>query len=678
MSRNNTILILIIALAVLAFCCLVTLCGAFFAFFAITSASETQPTPIVQYDDTPRPTPTPRMRPTATSLPSTDQDESTPAPVNSGTESQLIEVVAPSHDPRDVAARLKPELGEIPLVVNDETPVYEEGDVIEFWAGNTDTDENFRVNAELLVKSENLYMWVEEGVDVDVDDLRRSAELFDQVIYPTDREFFGSEWTPGIDNDPRLHILHAHGLGNTVAGYYSSADEVSSLVNPYSNEKEMFYINLDNNRPGSTFYDATLAHEFQHMIHWNEDLNESTWLNEGASELATQLTDLFRSGDSYLPDQAFADNPDIQLNTWPDSDESYAHYGNAYLFMNYFLSRFGEDASKALVAEQANGMESVDAVMQDLGIGLTSDEIFADWVIANWLDDPSLEDGRWGYPDYDPSQMNLSERHRQLPASGTGEVHQYAADYIRVRGDGDLRVDFSGNATTRLAATDAYSGEWAWWGNRVDESDTRLTLPVDLSDVDEATLQFRTWYDIEENWDYAYVMVSEDNGDTWTLLETDMTTRENPQGNAYGPGYTGPSGGWVLQEVDLSPYAGQPIQVRFEYITDAAVTGSGMFIDDVAIPEIGYFEDFESGPGDWQSEGWLLTDNTLNQRWIVQIVETKPNGEVQVHQVPVAADGVGSLDLFDVDRSEDLILVISALAPVTIETANYEYRVSSQ
>ena len=62
--------------------------------------------------------------------------------------------------------------------------------------------------------------------------------------------------------------------------------------------------------------------------------------------------------------------------------------------------------------------------------------------------------------------------------------------------------------------------------------------------------------------------------------------------------------------------------VRFEYITDDAVTQPGLIIDDVSIPEIGYSEDFENGAGDWVSEGWLLMDNVLPQDFVVQLVQT--------------------------------------------------------
>ena len=668
-TRTRNTIIIIALLGITLLCCLFVLC--FSASLLVVNYVQLESIGQVQHQSNAQPTVVPTLSPLPTAVFSN-------APVQ--TDALLREAQVPSNDPIDLAARLRPELGAVPKIVNDSPPHFEVGDVTTFWVGNSDTDENWQIDAELLVKSEHLYMWGEKGVNVDTGDLQRSADFFDSQIYPTNRAFFGSEWSPGIDNDPRLHVLHASNLGLGVAGYFSSADEASHLINPFSNEKEMFYINIDNTFPGEEFYNGVLAHEFQHMIHWRQDLNETTWMNEGAAELAMQLNGLERSPDSFKPDQEFAENPDLQLNTWPDSEESYAHYGNAYLFMTYFLSRFGEQATQALIANPANSMESVDNVVQSLDLGLSGDDVFADWVVANWLDDPSQIDGRWGYPDYDLDPMKTIEDYWSLPAQGEGQVHQYAADYITIEAENDINIGFEGTTVTQLAPTDAYSGDWAWWSHGIDSSDTRLTLPVDLTDVDEATLRFRTWYDIEELWDYAYVEISTDSGDTWTLLESDRTTRENPNGNAYGPGYTGFSGGsepeWVLEELDLSSYAGQAVQIRFEYVTDLAVTQPGMFIDDVEIPEIGYFEDFENGPGQWQTEGWLLTDNILSQRWIVQVIETREDGSTVVHRVPVGLDGRGQLRLVGVDGGEDLVLVISALAPITVEKASYHYHVT--
>ena len=118
----------------------------------------------------------------------------------------------------------------------------------------------------------------------------RLADDFEHNTYPTVREFFGSEWSPGIDSDPHLYILLARGLGNSIAGYFSSADEMHPLAHEYSNAHEMFFLSGDNVDLDEVFTYGVLAHEFQHMIHWNGDRNETTWMNEGFFEVAALLT----------------------------------------------------------------------------------------------------------------------------------------------------------------------------------------------------------------------------------------------------------------------------------------------------------------------------------------------------------------------------------------------------
>ena len=519
------------------------------------------------------------------------------------------------------------------------------------------------------------------------DDIKKAADKFASETYPTNRNFFGSEWSPGIDNDPKLHILHSEQLGDSIAGYFSGADEVSSKAQPYSNEREMFYIHIGNAEPDSEFYNGVLSHEFQHMIHWYQDKNESTWVNEGMSELATELNGYSRGG----ADQVFSEIPDTQLTAWSDDpDGRTEHYGAAYLFMSYFLQRFGNEMTQAVVASDANSSESFDEVLQAENTGLTFDDVFADWVIANYLDDPDLDDGRYGYERDEVQPMALDATHRRFPVQSENDVHQYGTDYVELKGDGDLKVAFQGATTTRLASNSAHSGSYAWWGNREDDSDARLTRSFDLSGVDEATLNFWTWYDIEDNWDYGYVMASTDGGTTWTPLQTSSMTDTNPNGNSFGWALTGCSGDpesteagdecnakWIEQSADLTPYAGQEeVLIRFQYITDDAVNYPGFFVDDISIPEIDYSYDAEADNGDWQSEGWLRTDNILKQRWMVQLIEMVNGQDPVITRLPVDENGAGEWSIGDLSRNKEAILAISALAPVTTETAPYEYTIS--
>jgi hypothetical protein len=694
--NRNLILILIAAVLILCCCCgVIGVSGALLALRAPAQLDE-GPVPIVTHMVTATPavrraTPTPPAAgptPGGTKQPPT-VSEIGEIPTLDAESAALLENVMPAADARDLALRLDPDGGDIPIVVNETPPAYQVGDRARFWVSNSDDQKHFQVTAELRYVTDHVAMWVEQGVRMNQRDLKSSAERFEQMTYPTNREFFGSEWTPGIDNDVRLHILHARGMGETVAGYYSSADEYSREVNEYSNEREMFYVSSDsgNAKPNSDFYDGTLAHEFQHMIHWANDRNEDSWVNEGMSELASFLNNFDPGGAEY----AYAEKPDTQLTTWADPAVGNAeHYGASYLFMNYFLDRFGEDLTKAVVASAQNGIAGFDDALAKAGRPERFDDIYADWVIANYVDAPDADgEGRYGYSKIDLPQMALAQTHRSYPVKEQAQVSQYGADYIRLQGDGPITIDFAGQDQVSLVDATP-QGLYSWWSNRGDQSDSTLARAFDLRSVNSATLNFSTWYYIEDGWDYAYVEVSTDGGQTWQILPGRHTTEKNPVGNAFGPGWTGLSGyqpgeetegktpKWVDEQVDLTPFAGKEILVRFEMVTDDAVNHPGMFIDNVTLPEIGYADDGEAGAGGWEAVGWSLTDNSLAQRWLVQLLEVGGDGQVTVQRMAVGPDGRGQLGVPNLGGLDEALLIISGLTPVTTEPANYSYTITQQ
>lgn len=654
--KDNVTVILMAAL--LGLCCsLAVMCAVCSGTAMLISTSTETPAPTATLSITYIPTP--------------------PTDNGQAPEKVITSAVIPERDLRGLVMRLKHPPEPIPQVVNLEPPTYQVGDIHTFWVGNMDTGEHFTVTARLYYVTPHLYVWVQEGYAVDEQALARSAVRFEAETYPTNRAFFGSEWTPGVDNDVHLHILHTANLGLGVAGYYSSADEYSRLANPYSNEKEMFYLAVDNISPDTDFYDGVLAHEFQHMIHWYNDRGEDGWVNEGCAELAAYLN----HHDVGNSPQAFTNQPDLQLNTWSE-EESFAHYGASYLFMAYFLDRFGEEATRAVVAQQANGIAGFDAILADYG--LTFDQVFADWLVANLVDDPNLGDGRYGYHELDVGPVNFDYTHTIYPDQRASTVQQYAADYIELLGTGDLTIQFTGSTEVKLADTDAHSGEYMWYSMRGDESDMTLTRAFDLSGLSQATLQFWTWYDIEENWDYAYVEVSADGGRTWNILTGTFTTGSNPAGNSFGQAYTGISDGgespqWIQERIDLTPCTGKPVLVRFEYVTDDVVNRPGWLIDDISIPELDYYDDVEHGDGGWQGSGFVRIDNVLSQRFIVQLVTFGPEGKpLRVERMALDELQQGQLELqglgIEVERA---VLIVSGITPVTTEWAGYEYRITA-
>ena len=135
---------------------------------------------------------------------------------------------------------------------------------------------------------------------------------------------------------------------------------------------------------------------------------------------------------------------------------------------------------------------------------------------------------------------------------------------------------------------------------------------------------------LEDDYDFAYVSVSANGGQTWELqLPTHYSSGE------FGPAYNGRSAsrsdavdGWLKQSVSLNSYAGQIIQVRFDVLTDGGISEHGFAIDDIAIPELGYESNAEGGTDGWQANGFVQISWQIPQLWSVLLIEAGPNPTV--------------------------------------------------
>lgn len=618
--------------------------------------------------------PKPYLEPSPTAL------VSDPPPATAYASAQ--DLLAADPPVRDLTALTRHLRGiDAPLVAPDVT-AYQPQAVASFWVKDQNNDTNRQIQATLIYQSEALNFWVEDGARVRQDVVTEAARQLEQNILPTTRAFFGEEWRPGVDNDARVNILHVKeiggGPGAVAGGYFSSADEYVTQVNPYSNQREMFYISLKEAPVGSQSYYEVIAHEMQHMIQWHVDRNEVTWLDEGLSELSTLVNGM--KNERHIP---FTQRPDVQLTAWSqDASDALEHVGASYLFAAYFWERFGQTAMQRLVQHPENGVAGVEATLREIGAGLSFNDLFADWVTANYLSGRDLEQGVYQYTALTIPEMPLAADWRQYPVAAEAAVHQYGTDYVLLRGEEPVTLTFTGTQQVNLLEAMPHSGAYYWTTTPADRSDMALTRAFDLSGLDKASLTFWSWYDIEAGWDYGFVAVSADNGATWTLLPTNATTTNNPQGNSFGPGLTGLSGDgvspiWSQQTADLTPFAGQTILVRFEYITDDAVVRPGWAIDDVAIPELGYAEDFEQGPGDWTGAGFVHHTNILPQSFLLQAITLHVTGQARVTRLPLDAQQGGAFQLALSPDTPQIVLAISGLTPVTTQRATYVYRVTT-
>ncbi|WML60213.1 immune inhibitor A domain-containing protein [Neobacillus sp. PS2-9] len=176
-----------------------------------------------------------------------------------------------------------------------------------------------------------------------------------------------------------------------------------------------------------------------------------------------------------------------------------------------------------------------------------------------------------------------------------------------------IRVNLPGKKTP---VNTPAAGSFEYWGGQKDEMDTTMVTDVDLTGKSSATLTFDAWYDMEEQWDFAFVQVSTDNGATWKSLGNDNTRSDVvPEGyptilNSM-PGFTGNSNGWKAQSFDLSQYKGQKVKLRLRSATDWGQSNIGFFADNIKVVADGQTiinDGAENSPSSFTLNGFTKMD----------------------------------------------------------------------
>ncbi len=279
-----------------------------------------------------------------------------------------------------------------------------------FWAWDYQQDTYYPLRATRVHAGPRSWIYVAEGSDVPLAAIRELAELFEDTVYHRLRSLYGHDPDQGVDGEAAITLLlldirdplYYNAAPYTyISGYFDPTNEYRQvdldreMPGRKSNEREMLYLDVSPSDPRGIIIKQTLAHEFAHLIQWNHDDEEAAWLNEGLSELAVQLCGLGHPRKHVL---AFLEAPEVPLVTW---DGDARDYGKVYLFMLYLHELAGETDPhwlQRLVASRSTGIQSV---MQNLPIQRTLPEIYRDYGLALYVDDPTVEDGRFGFKALD-------------------------------------------------------------------------------------------------------------------------------------------------------------------------------------------------------------------------------------------------------------------------------------
>jgi len=182
---------------------------------------------------------------------------------------------------------------------------------------------------------------------------------------------------------------------------------------------------------------------------------------------------------------------------------------------------------------------------------------------------------------------------------------------------------------------DPHTGEQYVYSQISDVSYKRLTREIAVP-AGGGELTFWTSYDTELHWDHLFVEARTAGGDDWTTLpdanghttqdtgesckrenlngwrtlhphldhyqtQTSATTCDPSGTTGAWHAASGNSAGWQQWRIDLSAYAGETVEISIAYASDWAFQNSGVFIDDVVLPD-GTSTSFETG-----LDGWAVT-----------------------------------------------------------------------
>jgi len=598
----------------------------------------------------------------ATLLPTQDAPKAAPVP----TVAAPFIPIPPARDLVALARRFKPGvdagLATFPVVSASDV-----GSSERFWLLDLAGPKLGQLNATLRFVTPHAAWYVGESDSVAQADLEAAAAIFENVVYPqVTMAVLGYVPEPSdIGPGARIALLNTRLSG--AAGYFASVDLYNEGVYEYTNNRPMLYLEAAALRSRGNAFTSLVAHELQHLLHSYIDPTEGTWVNEGISEAV-----------SHLVVPSFRATPpggrlELPLTRWPDHTVGLGgYYATANLFFRYMNNRY--QGLSGLIAQPADGIDGIEAFLSDVGRGEDFATVFQDWATANLLGDAGSDVYSYG----DGAGVRSVVPPRSISDGDTleGTVVPFAADYVTLDlQPGTSTLRFEGQATNVILPTTPYSGNSCWWSNRGDSTHTRLSQEIDLSSVSEATLRFNAWYNLETPWDFLYVTASRDGGATWDMLPGNHTIADNPVGTSYGPGLTGqsdgPSNGWVQETMDLTPYAGGRVMLAFEQVSDDAINLDGACLDDIEVPEVGFFDDAETD-GLWDAEGFVRIDNVLPQTFSVRIIIAKDNGVVDVKFMQLDGANNGSIQLdIDADDIQRATVIVSSLTRYTGQSAGY-------
>jgi hypothetical protein len=460
-------------------------------------------------------------------------------------------------------------------------------------------------------------------------------------------------------------------------------------------------------------YEGTFAHEYQHLLESYADWDEVSWVNEGLSMYAEPATGY---GDWLLgvkdvgfegSVQCFLGNvvketetnpfpypggPENSLTVWGDQtdDESeiLCDYGAVGIFMAYLAQQYGPEFLSRLHTNKKNGLVGLQNLLDRRAGGVDAMTVLDRWAamvaIDGWLDKGATLVDK-GSRRFRLDLINGGVYWANDQAYENPGTPPNGSDYVRFRGEGDaflkvqglesigfdgaselpsMPVEWTVDNTEGQPPASLYSGA----GDNLDRAIVQEVV------VGDGVLTFDTQFVTETGYDYAYVQVSTDGGESY---ESVTCTDSIPA--PLGPGFEGDSDGWIAEECDLSAYAGQTVLLSFRYVTDPGVTEAGFWVDNVDV-------DGSALTDGTTLEGWssLTEVNPFDADFTVRLVAYDKDAKtVHTGKIALDANNDGSLSGAEIEemlgtRGGVVAAIVTFHEPseLTAQTASYALTVN--
>ena len=238
------------------------------------------------------------------------------------------------------------------------------------------------VPAVFLGSSSNANIYLEVGFDADNTLTDTILNQFETRIAAKQHRVFSNPTDINGDGKVTFLILDIDDGAKVgepfIAGYFDPLNEFNDnqvyreiCENPSipycsrSNEQEILYLDIVQAKTDINTFMSTLAHEYQHLLHFTQDMKtgnklEEKWVNEGLSEVASDIT-------GYGPQsgrlRAFRQ---VRGNSLTSFKNKLIDYSHSYVYFRFLTDIYGEAILTESFQSLKFGVDGINIALQKM------------------------------------------------------------------------------------------------------------------------------------------------------------------------------------------------------------------------------------------------------------------------------------------------------------------------